>query len=126
MGAKETEISQRLRLAASARGAVLFRNHAGLSWQGETVRDWRAPDGTRYITLKNPRPSKHGLTKGASDLIGWTKRDGAALFTAVEVKTTRGRATAKQKLFCEAVRAAGGIAGIARGVEDLEAILSGE
>jgi hypothetical protein len=56
-----------------------------------------------------------GLTKGGSDIIGIAP-DGR--FLAVEVKTTTGRLRPEQQRFIDAVNAKGGIAGVARSVED--------
>jgi hypothetical protein len=56
-----------------------------------------------------------GLTKGGSDIIGIAP-DGR--FLAVEVKTTTGRIRPEQQLFIDAVIAAGGVAGVARSVEE--------
>jgi hypothetical protein len=76
--------------------------------------------------LKDPRPLHAGLCQGSSDLIGYTTikitpemvgKD-LAIFTALEVKTTTGRATPKQVNFIEQVRKSGGIAGIVRTPEE--------
>jgi hypothetical protein len=69
---------------------------------------------------------------GMSDLTGWTtvtdSGSGAhyAAYTAIEVKSKRGRPTPEQSAFLDAVRRAGGRAGIARSVEDAGRIISGE
>ena len=68
---------------------------------------------------------------GGSDLIGYRRvtvtpemcGQEIAVFAAVEVKTGRGRATAEQKAFIEHIRNAGGIAGIARSVDEAKNIL---
>jgi uncharacterized FAD-dependent dehydrogenase len=46
-----------------------------------------------------------------------------AVFAAVEVKTNTGRATRDQQAFVKHVQAAGGIAGIARSVDEARALL---
>jgi hypothetical protein len=64
--------------------------------------------------------------KGGSDLIGLHSMtiephhvgQTMAVFLAVEVKTATGRPTAEQKRFIEFVQSAGGIAGIARSVDE--------
>jgi hypothetical protein len=69
--------------------------------------------------------------KGGSDLIGLHSLTiephhvgrTMAVFLAVEVKTATGRPTAEQQRFIEFVQSAGGIAGIARSVEDALALL---
>lgn len=107
---------------ASKCGAVVFRNHTGLGWQGK----YHQQNGGTVI-LQNARPLMAGLCKGSSDLIGWhtvtiTKDmigQDVAIFTAIEVKGDRGRPTAEQKNFIEAVNNAGGIAFIARDERDV-------
>jgi hypothetical protein len=74
------------------------------------------------IVLANPRPLHAGLCEGSSDLIGWTA-DGR--FAAVEVKSARGRVRDSQRAFIEAVLRAGGVAGVARTLEDAQRILRG-
>jgi len=73
------------------------------------------------------------LCVGSSDLIGWrsvTVRPEdvgrrLAVFVAIEAKTGGARLTKEQRAFVEAVRAAGGLAGVARSVEDAAALLGG-
>ena len=43
-----------------------------------------------------------------------------AVFTSVEVKSSTGRIRPEQQQWLEAVQAAGGIAGVARSVEDAQ------
>lgn len=97
-----------------SRRSVLFRNNQG------AYKD----DGGRWI--------KYGVCNpGGSDLIGWTSKtvtqdmvgSKVAIFTAVEVKTAKGRATEAQLNFIEQVKQAGGIAGIARSADDALALL---
>jgi hypothetical protein len=67
-----------------------------------------------------------GLARGSADLIGWTIRtvtpdmvgQQVAVFTSIEVKTPTGRVKPEQQQWLDAVQAAGGIAGVARSVED--------
>lgn len=58
---------------------------------------------------------------GCSDILGQL-RDGRLL--AIEVKRPSGRSTSAQDAFLALVRANGGISGIVRSVDDLEALLS--
>ena len=68
---------------------------------------------------------------GGSDLIGYRRvtvtpemvGQDVAIFAAVEVKTPRGRVKAEQKRFVDHIRNAGGIAGIARSVDEAKGIL---
>ena len=75
---------------------------------------------------------KFGLCQGSSDLIGWTtititpemvgRR--IAVFTAIEVKSATGRASDKQKKFINRIHDCGGIAGVARSLDDAESIVN--
>ena len=69
----------------------LFRNNTGRGWVGKTNHK----NGNVFI--ENARPLNAGLTKGSSDLIGWTSIEitpdmvgkKVAIFTAIEAKTGR-------------------------------------
>jgi hypothetical protein len=73
---------------------------------------------------------RYGLCKGSSDLIGWRSTtitpemvgQQLAVFTAIEVKD-RGTPTPEQLHFIAQVQAAGGLAGVARSVDEAKAIL---
>ena len=79
---------------------------------------------------QNGRLVKFGLAPGSSDLIGWktikiSSQDVGkeiAQFVAIEVKD-KGNATDQQTKFINAVRGAGGIAGIAKSISDALALL---
>jgi hypothetical protein len=113
--ASEQQIQQQIRLACSSGSTRLFRNNTG------TLCD------------ANGRPVQFGLAKGSADLIGWTTRtitpdmvgQTVAVFTSIEVKSQSGRLRPEQRQWLEAVQAAGGIAGMARSVEDARALLGG-
>lgn len=68
---------------------------------------------------------------GGSDLIGYRRvtvteemvGQDVAVFAAVEVKTARGRVRPEQQQFIDHIRNAGGIAGIARSVDEARGIL---
>jgi hypothetical protein len=110
--ASEQTIQQQIRLALSRGRVRLFRNNTG------TLRD------------QHGRPVTFGLAKGSADLIGWTTRtitpdmvgQQVAVFTSIEVKAATGRLRPEQRQWLEAVQAAGGIAGIARSVEDAQGL----
>lgn len=114
-------------LIACSRGATrLWRNNVAQAWVGQATQAQRAMMVKLLpgdVVIRNARPLHAGLCTGSSDLIGYTVRDGAAVFTAVEVKTKTGRATAEQRNFIEVVGQAGGIAGVVRSVEDAQALL---
>ena len=93
----------------------LFRNNRGL-----------------FYTLDRKRQVQAGLSaKGSSDLIGWKNTVITAdmvgqtvpIFTAIEVKTDTGRLKPEQQHFIDAVKQAGGIAGVARSVEDVKELV---
>lgn len=122
----ETNITKSIQLSIPS-NTRLFRNNTGTGWQGT-----RMPSPAGLVILKDARPLNAGLCVGSSDLIGWTTvkitpemvgRE-VAVFTAVEVKALRGRASADQVNFIDQVRKAGGLAGIARSPEEAIDILS--
>ena len=106
--ASEQSIQQHIRLTCSTGATRLFRNNTG------TLRD------------QHGRPVSFGLCKGSADLIGWRTvtitpemvGTQVAVFTSIEVKTPTGRVKPEQQQWLDAVQAAGGIAGVARSVED--------
>lgn len=110
----EAVIQQRIRLALSRAGAVMHRNNVG------AYRDDRGR--VVWYGVGNP---------GGSDLIGWTPvlvqqhHVGTMLgvFTAVEVKSARGKPTDAQRNFLRQVQLGGGLAGIARSPDDALAII---
>jgi hypothetical protein len=112
----EQQIQQQIRLALSRGPVRLHRNNTG------TLRD------------QHGRPVTFGLAKGSADLIGWTTRtitpdmvgQRVAVFTSIEVKTPTGRVSPEQRQWMEAVQAAGGIAGVARSVEDALRIVTAQ
>lgn len=86
--------------------AVLFRANVG---QGITY------DGRHFDT---------GLPKGFSDLFGFRKSDGRAVF--IEVKTKTGRIRPEQQNFINKMRLYGALAGVARSVQDARTIIEGD
>lgn len=114
--ASEQAIQQQIRLACSGPGspARLWRNNVGRLFD------------------QQGRPVTFGLCPGSADLVGFRTitvtpdmvGQRIAVFAAVEVKAPTGRPTAQQTAWLEQVRACGGLAGIARSVEEAQAILS--
>ena len=110
----EQQIQQHIRIACSNGDTRLFRNNTG------TLKD------------QNGRPVQFGLCKGSADLIGWKRvtvtpdmvGQQVAVFLSIEVKTPTGRIRPEQQQWLDAVQAAGGIAGVARSVEDALDLLS--
>jgi len=107
----ETRIQNRILLALSEAGCTVWRNETAGAWVGKQIHR----DGDQ-VTLTNAHMMTFGLAVGSSDIIGIHNATGR--FLAIEVKTPKGRPTKEQLRFIEAVRAAGGIAGIARSVEE--------
>ena len=114
--ASEQQIQQYIRLACSTGDTRLFRNNTG------TLRD------------QHGRPVQFGLCKGSADLIGWKRvtitpemvGTTHAVFLSIEVKTPTGRLRPEQQQWLDAVQAAGGIAGVARSVEDALRIVTAQ
>jgi hypothetical protein len=105
----------------------LFRNNVGLAYTGDVKTN-----ANGSVTILNARPIKFGLCKGSSDLIGWTTVTitpemvgrTVAVFTAIEVKSATGLASKSQKNFIKRIHDCGGIAGIARSLEDAESVVN--
>lgn len=112
----EQHLQQQIRLTCSRGPTRLWRNNVGRLFD------------------QQGRPVTFGLCPGSADLIGYSTvtitpemvGQQVAVFTAVEVKAADGRLTAQQKAWLEHVRAAGGRAGVARGIDDAERIISGQ
>lgn len=129
----ETPILKNIQVELSKHDARLFRNNVGTGWAGNDVYHARTTGAVLLypgdVVVRNARPLHTGFCTGSSDLIGWTPRvfDGQkiAVFTAVEVKTPKGRATPEQVKFITAVRKAGGISFIARSPEEAVQLLKG-
>ena len=106
---------------------LLYRNNVRLVFTGDVKQHVGVS-----VNIFNARPIKFGLCPGSSDLIGWTTIEitpemvgrSVAVFTAVEVKSATGRASKKQKNFIKRIHDCGGIAGIARSLDDAESIVN--
>lgn len=110
----EQAIQQNILLQCSRSNVRLLRNNCG---------SYKSPTGTfvRY-GVGNP---------GGSDLIGLRSvtitpemvGQQIGQFVALEIKTPTGRATEQQQRFLAMVRSLGGLAGIARSVDEAQALL---
>lgn len=114
MPKSEQAIQQEIILNLSKSGARLLRNNCG---------QCQASDG---------RVIRYGVgNPGGSDLIGLHTititpemvGQQLAVFTAIEVKTPTGRVSEQQQRFIAMVKSLGGIAGVARSVEDAADLL---
>ena len=69
-----------------------------------------------------------GLGKGSPDLIGWlsvpVKSGKISIFVGIEVKRRKGVVADGQSEWIHRIRSAGGIAGVARSVEDAQRIIT--
>lgn len=122
----ETDIQRRIQIALSWGDARMFRNNVGAAWMGGdfSIRDGRLVSGhARYVQF--------GLCPGSSDLIGIHKMvitpamigRNIGVFTAVEVKHKK-TTTNEQDSFIETIQHLGGIAGVARSVDDARRIVT--
>lgn len=110
----ENENSNAIRAACNTGKMRTWRNNiAKLQVRGRWVNyGIPGPGGSDLIGL-------HSLTI-TPDMVG--KR--VAVFTAIEVKSDTGKATADQLAFIEFVQAMGGIAGVARSADEALSIIS--
>ena len=115
----EADLMREIQLTTTRLGHRLWRNNNGVGWVGKLIR--REISGT--VVLAGARPLHAGLMPGSSDLIGLTA---GGRFLSVEVKSDRGRLSDEQRTWLAMVRQFGGLAGVARSADDIEAILRGE
>lgn len=101
---EEHRIQNEIRLAL-ADSCIIFRMNVGTGYTA---------DGRYFNT---------GVPRGFSDLFGFRKSDGRAVF--IEVKTHKGKPSAEQVKFLEAMRKNGAIAGICRSAEDAVKLIQG-
>ena len=111
---KESDLMRRIQLRATELGARLWRNNVGT---------YKTKEGywIKY-GIQNP---------GGSDLIGFTPitittsmvGSKLAVFTAIEVKTLRGKASEDQEAFIDCVKLNGGIASLARNEGELDGLI---
>jgi len=125
---------RRLQMLASTLGARLFRQQVGMAWVGN-VQHFTRVDFVRVapgdVVIRKARPFHAGVT-GMSDLGGWVPVEitaamvgsTVAVYCQVEVKDGA-RTTKEQAAWIDAVKRAGGRAGVARSEADLSAIISG-
>lgn len=102
---EEHKIQNEIRLALSD-SCILFRMNVGTGY---------TQDGRYFNT---------GVPKGFSDLFGFRKSDGKAVF--IEVKTPKGKPSTQQKIFLTAMQNAGAIAGICRSAEEAMKLVGGK
>lgn len=101
----ESNLMKAIMLALSEAGCTVWRNQSG------AYTDPRSKNFIRY-----------GVGVGGSDILGIAPN---GKFLAVEVKTATGRPTKEQLNFIDVINKRGGIAGIARSVNDALALING-
>jgi len=102
--------------------ALIFRANVGQAWTGDKVS--KLPG--KRVLIENARPFNTGLPPGFADLFGLVAvtitpdmvGQKLAVFTALEVKSAKGKPTENQADFLAAVNDNGGRAGVVRTVED--------
>lgn len=125
----EHAIQNEIRNALAGK-ALIFRANVGQAWTGSKVS--KLP-GNR-VMISDARPFSTGLPTGFSDLFGLVPvvitadmvGQVVAVFTALEVKTAKGKASEKQTAFIRAVNDNGGRAGVVRSADDAVRIVDGE
>lgn len=133
---KESSLLKDILLESSRLGNRLFRNNVAMAWVGKVVRPSKSMSirlEVGDIVIRKARPLHAGLCEGSSDLIGWTTiqitpdmvGQKVAVFTGVEGKSDKGKASEEQLKFRSVVNKNGGIAVIAKTVEDYVRAISG-
>jgi hypothetical protein len=95
------------------------------------IRAFRQNVGA-YKDPRSGRVIRYGLATGSADLIGWQTvviteamvGQRFARFLSVEVKTPTGRLSPEQETWQAAVQKAGGIAVVARSVDDIKFLIA--
>lgn len=135
--ASDTNFLNRLLIACSRGTVRLFRNSVGIGWVGKVERVNRPAQVMVFpgdVVIRKARALHAGLHTGSGDLIGWETIEVTpemvgrkiAQFVSVEAKEGTGRLSPDQRNWQDQVQAAGGVAGVARSVEDARAIFSDE
>ena len=131
----ERDIQNSILLQCSRGDTRLFRNNVALGWAGD-AQQIRHAGAVQVrpgdVVIRSARPLHAGLCKGSSDLIGWRSVEitpymvgqRVAGCAGVEGEAETGRQSPAQKQFIAQVRAAGGIAGIARSADEAAELLA--
>lgn len=126
----EKELINKIQLEFSIRGHRIFRQNVGSSWVGRFIKSPMRTSITvnpSDVIIKDARPFHAGLCKGSSDLIGWKKivvtpdmvGKTIAVFSAIEVKYGKTKATDEQKRFVQNVNDAGGFGKIVYSLDEV-------
>lgn len=129
------DLVQETIIEASKLGARLFRNNVGLGWIGKIIRitkeiklNLRPGD----MVIRNARALHAGLCEGSSDAVGFVpilitqEMVGkiVPIFASIESKTGKGQLSEKQENWINMVLEFGGIAGVARNLDDLRDLIN--
>lgn len=121
----EAQLQSEIALAFNRGRTRLYKNVAGNYWTGRLV------EFTNGIAkLASARRIKTGMVTGAADRIGFHQititpemcGKTIAVYAAIELKTDTGQLRPEQKQFLKVTEDMGGIAGVARSVEDVNTI----
>lgn len=113
----------------------LFRNNIGTAIQGQRVKGNIESSGDSVVVIKGARYVKYGICNpGGSDLLGFKVvkitqdmvGSDFAQFMVIETKDHKGKPTKEQLNFISMVINKGGLAGIARSIEDALLIFEGK
>ena len=101
-------------------GCIPYRNESKAAWVGNVVHQ----EGS-MVTLDKAARVQVGLVKGSADIVGFDAppHQPFARFFGIEIKTGSGMLTKEQREWINCVRQNGGIAGVARSVEDAVEII---
>ena len=121
----EAQLQAEIALAFNRGATRLYKNVGGNFWTGKFVGFVNGA-----AKLAGARRVKAGLVTGSADRIGFHQititpemvGKTVAVFAAIELKTVDGSATPEQKQFLKVIQDMGGIAGIARSVDDVNII----
>ena len=106
----ETALQRQIMVALSEAGCTVWRSNTVQAHAGRVIHS-----SGNTVTLADSSVIVFGLCKGSADIIGIAP---GGRFLAVEVKTKTGRVSPDQTRFIEHVKAKGGVAGVARSVQD--------
>lgn len=138
----ESQIQTHISKQCHKHGITVFRNNVGTAWRGDVHRlvggvQLRVAGGgvvtqsAGDLLIRKPQLVRFGLIEGSSDLIGWRKitvtpdmvGKQVAIFTALEVKSPKGRLSEPQRIFIEQVNRSGGMAGLVRSESDMVEVI---
>lgn len=130
VSAESVLISKILKRHGARPDLRLWRNETAVAWVGK--KKGTTPEG-HTVLFRGARRILAGLCVGSADLIGikgptpgvdvYDDEFEQGIFIAIEVKTGKTTTKKEQHKFLDIIKAMGGIAGIARSVEDVDNLL---